>query len=240
MYFFLLKAVPPAPPAPLPPPLQFNFDHYTTVEVRSFKLAANVSNHSVDPRWSSCYHSRLWIRGSRVRSRPGDGFFSERKNPEYDFLRKGSKAKPWVPCRRFTTRKEPQAEIRASEQNLSDFSCSMLKATLMTWDVKKCRKTQQQQHSASTKLVSLGLFTERKPNLIERFIGTDTASVVLFFNLFTSGIETFVIPWDQLLYSCVVEVCRLKLPSLCDTHLVSRVPLQIFTVLIFAIFQFYE
>ena len=35
-------------------------------------------------RWSSGYHTRLWIRGSRVRS--------ERKNPEYDFLRMGSKA----------------------------------------------------------------------------------------------------------------------------------------------------
>ena len=28
--------------------------------------------------------------------------------------------------------KEPQAEIRASVQNLSDFSCSMSEATLMT------------------------------------------------------------------------------------------------------------
>ena len=40
---------------------------------------------------------------------------------------------------------EPQAEIRASEQNLSDFSRSMSEATLMTLDVKKYRKTQQQQ-----------------------------------------------------------------------------------------------
>ena len=32
--------------------------------------------------------------------------------------------------------KEPQAEIRASEQNLSDFSRSLQKVTLMTWDVK--------------------------------------------------------------------------------------------------------
>ena len=38
--------------------------------------------------------------------------------------------------------KEPQAEIRASEQNLSDFSRSMSEATLMTQDVKKCRKTE--------------------------------------------------------------------------------------------------
>ena len=29
---------------------------------------------------------------------------------------------------------------------------------------------------------------------------------------------TFVIPWDQLLYPCVVEVCRLGLEPLCDTH----------------------
>ena len=49
--------------------------------------------------------------------------FSERKNPEYDILQKGSKA---VACKR------PQAEIRVSEQNLSDFSLSMSEATLMT------------------------------------------------------------------------------------------------------------
>ena len=55
-----------------------------------------------------------------------DGFFSERKNPEYDFLRKESKA---VGLRHL---KEPQAEIRASEQNLSDSSRSMSEATLMT------------------------------------------------------------------------------------------------------------
>ena len=28
------------------------------------------------PRWSSGYHTRLWIRGSRVRSRPGSMDFS--------------------------------------------------------------------------------------------------------------------------------------------------------------------
>ena len=53
-----------------------------------------------------------------------DGFFSERKNPEYDFFRKGSKA--MVPV------KKPQGEIRASEQNLSAFSRSMSGAILMT------------------------------------------------------------------------------------------------------------
>ena len=41
-----------------------------------------------------------------------DRFFRA-KNPEYDFLPKGSKAVD--PSRRFTYVKEPQAEIRASE-----------------------------------------------------------------------------------------------------------------------------
>ena len=38
------------------------------------------------------------------------------------------------------------------------------------------------------------LVTETNPNLIDIFIATDTASVELFFNIFTSGIETFVMP----------------------------------------------
>ena len=49
-----------------------------------------------------------------------DGFFSERENPEYDFLWKGSKAVGIcvVDLRHI---KERQAKIRSSEQNLSDF-----------------------------------------------------------------------------------------------------------------------
>ena len=31
--------------------------------------------------------------------------------------------------------------------------------------------------------------------------------------------DMFVIPWNQHLYPCVVEVCRLELEPLCDTHL---------------------
>jgi hypothetical protein len=31
-------------------------------------------------------------------------------------------------------------------------------------------------------------------------------------------IETFVIPWDQLLNTCVAEVCRLGLEQLCDNQ----------------------
>ena len=47
--------------------------------------------------------------------------------------------------------------------------------------------------------------------------GTDTASVELLFNIFFSGIESFVIPWDQRLYPCVVEVCRREMEPLCDS-----------------------
>ena len=54
--------------------------------------------------------------------------------------------------------------------------------------------------SVATKSVSIVLFTETKPNLVERFIGSNRENVELFFNLFTSGIETFVIPWEQRLY----------------------------------------
>ena len=62
---------------------------------------------------------------------PGRGrwIFSERKNPEYDFLRKGSKAVGVVNLRHV---KKPQSEIRASEQNLSDFSGCMSEAALKT------------------------------------------------------------------------------------------------------------
>ena len=35
---------------------------------------------------------------------------------------------------------------------------------------------------------------------MEIFIRIHTECVELFFNIFTSGIETFVTPWDQLLY----------------------------------------
>ena len=59
-----------------------------------------------------------------------------------------------------------------------------------------------------------------KIQLMKRFIGTDTASIELFFNIFTSGIDTFVIPWDLLLFPCLVEVCRLGLEPLRDiSHL---------------------
>ena len=54
--------------------------------------------------------------------------FSERKNPEYNFLRKGIKAVGDRRGSRVVDLRhviEPRAEIRASEQNLSDFSRSL-------------------------------------------------------------------------------------------------------------------
>ena len=41
-----------------------------------------------------------------------EGFFSERKNPEYDFLRKGSRGSRVVDIRHV---KEPQAKIRGAK-----------------------------------------------------------------------------------------------------------------------------
>ena len=53
------------------------------------------------------------------------------------------------------------------------------------------------------------IYRGKKPNLMEIFIGTETASVELFFKILISGMETSVISWDQVLYPSVVEVCRL-------------------------------
>ena len=83
-------------------------------------------------------HSGLGViiiaSGSEVRGfdpNRGRWIFSERKNPEYDVFRKGSK--PLGPvCVDLRHVKEPQTEIRASDQNLSAFSRSMSEATLMT------------------------------------------------------------------------------------------------------------
>ena len=71
--------------------------------------------------------------GSEVRGfKPGRDrcIFLESQNPEYDFLRKESKGGSRVEDLRHV--RETQAEIRASEQNLSDFSRSLWKAALMT------------------------------------------------------------------------------------------------------------
>jgi hypothetical protein len=46
-----------------------------------------------------------------------------------------------------------------------------------------------------------GAVYRNKLNCMEIFIATDTASVQHFYNIFATGIETFVIPWDQLLYT---------------------------------------
>ena len=42
------------------------------------------------------------------------------------------------------------------------------------------------------------------------------------FNMFTYGIETFVILWDQLLYPCVAEVCRLGLEPLWHSSVILK------------------
>ena len=44
------------------------------------------------PQWSHGYHTCHWIRCSRFKPGRGRWIFSDRKNPEYDFIRKGNKA----------------------------------------------------------------------------------------------------------------------------------------------------
>ena len=74
--------------------------HFWIAPYVLYALPISVSR----PRWPSGYHTRLWIRGSRVRSRPGsmDFFQSVEILVMTSFERE---VKPWVPCRRFTARK---------------------------------------------------------------------------------------------------------------------------------------
>ena len=101
--------------------------------LRPLKVAIYASlfshNNPCRARWSSGYHTRLWIRGSRVRSRPRsmDFFQSVKILNKTSF---GREVKSRVVDLRHV--KETQAEIRASQQNLSDFTRSMSEATLMT------------------------------------------------------------------------------------------------------------
>ena len=81
-----------------------------------FHLLPSFHHHSTQhnctslPRWASGYHNRLWIRGSRVRSRPGSmDFFQSVKILSMTSF--GREVKPWVPCRRFTARKRTSSKI---------------------------------------------------------------------------------------------------------------------------------
>ena len=60
----------------------------------------------------------------------GHGFFQSAKILSMTSF--GREVKPWVPFVDLRHVKEPQAEIRACEQNLSDFSRSMSEATRIT------------------------------------------------------------------------------------------------------------
>ena len=53
-------------------------------------------------RWSHGYHTRHWIRGSRVQTR-GRWIFQSVKTLSMTSF--GREVKSWVPCRRFTVRK---------------------------------------------------------------------------------------------------------------------------------------
>ena len=65
---------------------------------------------------------------------------------------------------------------------------------------------------------------------METFIGTDTESFVLYFNIFTTGIETFVIPWYQLLYPVSQKSAAWDWND-CDTHLRLSAILKMLTLI---------
>ena len=94
----------------------------------SFRFLRDTSTQfssSCRSRWSRGYHTHHKIRGSLVQTRPGsmDFFFQSVKILIITSF--GREVKPWVPCRRFRHVKEPEAEIKGSEQNLLDFSRSL-------------------------------------------------------------------------------------------------------------------
>ena len=116
--------------------LPYDKDHLHPIQsgyVNNCEGREGLQLHTVDP---GGHHTRFWIRGSRVRARPGpvDFFQSVKILSMTSFGREESRGSRVVYLRHV---KEPQVEIRASEQNLSDFSRSMSEATLMTQDVKK-------------------------------------------------------------------------------------------------------
>ena len=78
----------------------------------------------------------------------------------------------------------------------------------------------------STKYVSLGPFTEKKPKLMEIIIEINTANVELFFNS-TPEMRHLSYRGTNICIPCVIEVCCLGLEPLCDTHLQLSVILKI-------------
>ena len=73
------------------------------------------------PITSSSVIEFIWFAGSnpaRV-----DGFFQNVKILSMTSF--GREVKMWMPCRRFRHVEEPPAKIRASKQNVSDFSRSL-------------------------------------------------------------------------------------------------------------------
>ena len=64
----------------------------------------------------------------------------------------GREIKPWVPCRRYTARNKPQAEIRASEQNLSVFSLSTSEERWWPKMLKSVVKPNNKYNSSAMKL----------------------------------------------------------------------------------------
>ena len=63
---------------------------------------------------------------------------------------------------------------------------------------------------------------------MERFIGTDIASVGLFFNIFTTGIETYSISYRGTTF---VSLCRRSLPPGIETTILWDTDLRLSVIL---------
>ena len=71
-------------------------------------------------RWSRGYHTRNWIRGSRVQIRPGwMNFFQSVKILSMTSFER--EVKPRVPCRRFTARKKTSDHLFGIMVSTSDY-----------------------------------------------------------------------------------------------------------------------
>ena len=107
-YGFVLEHVVPIHPIFEPCPLKVNVAQWWKI---STLMVPWLSYSPLNPRFAGSYLAGV------------NGFFQSIKILSMTSFRR--EVKQWVPCRRFMQVKEPQAEIGASEQNLSDFSRSL-------------------------------------------------------------------------------------------------------------------
>ena len=82
------------------------------------------THNNCRPRWSRGYHTRHWTRSSRVQIRPGSKDFLQSVKI-LSMTSSGSEAKRGSRAVDLLHVKEPQAEIRTSEQNVGLFTLTV-------------------------------------------------------------------------------------------------------------------